>query len=413
MDAISNLLTRGVDKIYPSRGALEKVLRSGKKIILYLGVDPSGDKLHIGHTVVLRKLKQFQDLGHHVILLVADFTGMIGDPTGKKEGRKQLSLEQVRENGKFYKEQAAKVINFGGSNPVEIKNNSQWLAKLKFEEILKLASHFTVQQMIERDMFQDRIKRGDDIHLHEFLYPLMQGYDSVAMNVDLEIGGTDQTFNMLAGRKLMAQLLNKEKFVLTVPLLTDSKGVKIGKTEGNAIALTDIPSEFYGKVMSLGDDSIIPCFTLLTDQPLSEIEEIKKKVAAGENPMTFKKQLAYELTKQFNTEQSAKDAQIEFEKVHQSYDLDWMKSSLSSLPTISLDKISIGGFVSGATIAAGTVPLYVSSKSEFKRLENQNAIEILKPVTQETIKVNEQVKIEITEGDIIKIGKKTRLKVKI
>lgn len=393
MDEIENLLTRGVDKIYPSKEELEKVLRSGKKLKLYLGIDPSGDKLHIGHAVALRKLRQFQDLGHEVILLIADFTGMIGDPTGKKEGRKQLSLERVHENAKFYKEQAAKIIRFTGNNPVKTRNNSEWLAKLDFKEIIDLASHFTVQQMIERDMFQERIKRGSDIHLHEFLYPLMQGYDSVAMNVDLEIGGSDQTFNMLAGRKLTAQLLNKEKFVMTVPLLTDAKGVKIGKTEGNVIGLTDAPNDFYGKIMSLGDDAIIPCFTLLTDLPLAEIEDMKKKMEAGVNPMTFKKKLAFELTKEFNSAEEATKAESEFEKVHERGEVESV-----SAPELKID-VNDHMTVMEALVKSKVV----SSKSEAKRLLEQKATDL----NGQTITSDGEVK----KGDIIKAGKKKFLKI--
>src|SRR3989344_1186569 len=265
MDAIETLLTRGVDKIYPSRDELEKMLRSGKKLKLYQGFDPSGANLHIGHAVGLRKLRQFQDLGHKVIFLIGDFTGMIGDPSGKKDARKPLTQEQVLANAKDYKLQAQKILRFEGPNAVEIKFNSEWNKKLNFEEVLRLASQFSAQQMLERDMFQNRLKEGKEISLVEFLYPIMVAYDAVAMDVDLEVGGTDQTFNMLAGRKLHRHRLNKEKFVMTVPLLTDSSGKKIGKTEGNVIGITDPPSDFYGKIMSLADDAIINCFLLLTD----------------------------------------------------------------------------------------------------------------------------------------------------
>lgn len=393
MDAIDHLLTRGVDTIYPSREALEKVLRSGKKITLYLGIDPSGDTLHIGHAVALRKLRQFQDLGHKVIFLIADFTGMMGDPTGKKEGRKQLLLEQVHENAKWYKDQASRIIRLSGENAITTRNNSEWLAKLTFEEVIKLASHFTVPQMIERDMFQNRMKRGDDVYLHEFFYPLMQGYDSVAMNVDLEIGGTDQTFNMLAGRKLVSQILHKEKSVLTVPLLTDAKGVKIGKTEGNAIGITDKPADFYGKIMSLGDDAIVPCFTLLTDMPIDEIEAIKKST---ENPMKFKKQLAFELTKQFNDEKSAQEAQKEFETRFQKGEL-----FQSDLP-----HISIGDLTSTLTVANALVVSNIAkSMSDARRLIAEQAVyQNSEPVTSP--------KTAVKTDDIIKVGRKAvRIKV--
>lgn len=379
MDAIGQLLTRGVDKIFPSREALEKVLRSGKKITLYFGVDPSGDALHIGHAVALRKLRQFQELGHHVILLIGDFTGMIGDPSGKKEGRQQLTRDQVLANAKEYKTQASKFLEFEGEHAVEIKFNSAWLSKLSFEEILKLAARFTIQQILERDMFQERLKRQDDIGLHEFLYPLMQGYDSVAMNVDLEIGGTDQTFNMLAGRKLVSQILHKEKFVLTVPLLADAKGVKIGKTEGNVIGITDPPNDFFGKIMALGDDAVVPCFTLLTDFPMEEIERLKVQL----RPIDFKKKLAFELTKQFNSEREAQDAQKEFEMVYQQ-----KKTSEASAEKLKADSSTILEVLTKTSL----------SKSEAKRLLEQRAVERNgEVITGDVV---------LKKGDILKVGKK-------
>jgi tyrosyl-tRNA synthetase len=400
MDAIEHLLTRGVDTIYPTREALEKVLRSGKKLTLYQGFDPTGTQLHIGHAVAIRKLRQFQDLGHKVIFLIGDFTAVIGDPSGKAQSRPILSREQVLNNAKEYKRQVFKILCFDGVNPVEIKFNSEWLSKLTFEDVLKLAGHFTVQQMIERDMFQERIKRQDEIGLHEFLYPLMVGYDSVAMNVDLELGGSDQTFNMLAGRKLVAQMLKKEKFVMTVPLLTDAKGVKIGKTEGNVIGISDIPSTFFAKIMSLGDDSIIPCFTLLTDLSDNEIDSIKKLISDGANPMELKKRLAFELTKEFNSEQQAVAAQKEFEQVHQ-------KGNISDVSTLNIslthDDLTVKGFLK-KLVEAG----HLSSLSEAKRLLDAGAIKILDFKTQK-----EKAIEEIADEDIIKKGAKLFIRIKL
>src|SRR3989344_3568949 len=225
MDPITHLLTRGVDTIYPSREALEKVLRSGKKLRLYQGFDPTGTQLHIGHGVAMRKLREWQDLGHHVIFLIGDGTGQAGDPSGKMKARgKFRSREELRANAVDYEKQAGKIVRFDGENPVEILYNSDWLNALKLVDILGIAQHFSVQQLIERDMFQERMKKGESINLREFLYPLLQGYDSVAMNVDLEMGGTDQAFNMLAGRQLVSAMQGREKFVMTVPLLSDEIG---------------------------------------------------------------------------------------------------------------------------------------------------------------------------------------------
>lgn len=397
MDAIERLLARGVDSIYPSREVLEKVLRSGKKLRLYQGFDPTGTQLHIGHAVGFRKLRQFQDLGHHVIFLVGDGTGLAGDPSGKMKARGRfMSREELRENAKAYLMQASKIVRFDGDNPVEILYNGDWLTELKLEDILGIAQNFTVQQMIERDMYQVRIKAGDPINLREFLYPLLQGYDSVAMKVDLELGGTDQTFNMLAGRTLVKNMLGKEKFVMTVPLLADSKGVKIGKTEGNVIGLTDEPTEFYAKILSLGDDAIVPCFTLLTDTPLEAIEEMKQKMEKGENPMTFKKQLAFELTHEFNTEENAKKAQEEFENVHQK----------GQTPTVAEE------FVTDQT-EWNPVDLLVAakaaaSKSEARRLLEQGAVE----VNGASIK-GQVSSIKVKNNDIVKVGKKKFVKIVI
>ncbi len=396
MDAIDTLLTRGVEQIYPTKEALENVLRSGKKIKLYLGVDPSGTQLHIGHAVALRKLKQFQDLGHHVILLIGDFTGMIGDPSGKSSARKRLTRSQVLENARDYQKQAQKIIRFDGQNPIELKFNSQWLSRLNFEEILNLASLFTVQQMLERDMFVKRIKEAKPIGLHEFLYPLMQGYDSVALEVDLEIGGTDQTFNMLAGRTLMKALKDREKFVLTVPLLSDAKGIKIGKTEGNVIGLTDPPDEFFGKIMNLGDSAIIPCFTLLTDTPLEEIAKMKQAMTQGTNPMTFKKQLAFELTKQFNNEMAAESARMNFENLFQKRETSAVAEAvmINNLPQNPINIIDL--------LLAIQTKL---SKSAARRLIEQGAVEIDQTVV-DMVKTN----VTLQSGMTMRIGKKRFIK---
>ncbi|PIV45357.1 MAG: tyrosine--tRNA ligase, partial [Candidatus Nealsonbacteria bacterium CG02_land_8_20_14_3_00_37_10] len=224
---IDEVLTRGVEKIYPSKNALEKVLRSGKKVRLYNGIDPTG-KLHLGHLAVLRKLRQFQDLGHEVIVLIGDFTATIGDPTDKLAVRKPLTRQEILKNAKNYKKQIGKVLDLGKSN-LRFLYNEQWSNKLKPIDLLGIFSYFTVARLLERDMFQKRIKEGRDVLLHEFVYPVFQAYDSVAMDVDLEVGGNDQTFNMMRGRDLMRKMKNKEKFVMALKLLTDPTGKKMGK----------------------------------------------------------------------------------------------------------------------------------------------------------------------------------------
>ncbi len=271
---IKETLERGVENVYPSKEALVKVLKSGRRLRIYNGIDPTG-KLHIGHGVILNKLRQLQDLGHEIIILIGDFTGMVGDPTDKLATRKPLTRKRVLDNAKNYKKLIGKILDL---KKTKFKFNSEWLGKMTFTELIKLASEFTVQRLLERDMFEKRIKEGKPIHLHEFLYPLMQGYDSVAMNVDMEIGGNDQTFNMLAGRDLIKALKNKEKFVLTTKLLEDPTGKKMGKTEGNVVNLSDEPKEMFGKVMSITDGLIIPYFENCTRMDMAKIREYKKQL---------------------------------------------------------------------------------------------------------------------------------------
>jgi len=312
---IDEILTRGVENIYPDKESLKKILMSGKKIRIYVGFDPTAPSLHLGHTISVRKLAQFQKLGHEVIFLIGDFTAMIGDPTDKMAARKQLTKDEVLKNCKDYKKQVSNLIDFGGKNAAKLMYNSEWLAKLKFEDVLKLASNYTVQKMIKREMFDKRIKEDKPIYIHEFLYPLMQGYDSVAMDVDLEIGGNDQTFNMLVGRDLMKSLKNKEKFVMSLKLLVGPTGAKAGKTEGGVINLTDTSEDMFGKIMAYPDEFIAPAFEILTDIEMPEIKKISEAIKNGANPRDYKLKLAYEAIKIQKGEKEAKKAQEEFIKV--------------------------------------------------------------------------------------------------
>ncbi len=319
MDKINEVLTRGVENVYPTRKAFEKVLRSGKKIKLYQGFDPSMENLHLGNLVGILKLKQFQGLGHEVIFLVGDFTGMIGDPTDRVSSRKLLTRKQVLANSKTWKAQAGKILNFTGKNPAKMLFNSQWGDRVTFKDLIEITSKFTVQQMLERDFFQRRLKAKRPIHLHEFLYPVAQAIDCVEMDVDLEIGGSDQTFNMLAGRTLMKALKGKEKFVLTTKLLVDTKGEKVGKTAGNALFLNASASDMYGGVMSFPDETIIPGFELLTQVPMKSVKTMEKELK--QKPMELKKKLAFEIVKMLYGEKNAKDAEKEFERVFQKKEL--------------------------------------------------------------------------------------------
>ena len=385
---IKEALEKGVEKIYPSVGALERVLKSGKRIRLYCGYDPTAPSLHIGHAITIRKLAQFQKLGHEVIFLIGDFTGMIGDPTDKLSTRKKLTRAQINKNLKNYKKQASTLLNFSGKNPAKIMFNSKWNDKLSFMKLVDLASNFTVQQMIVRDIFRKRIKEDKLIFLPEFLYPLIQAYDSVAMDVDLEIGGSDQMFNMLRGRDLMNKLKNKEKFVLTTHLLVDSTGQKMGKTEGNMINLDEKPEEMFGKIMAWPDTLIIPGFELLTDFSMKEVGEIKKL-----KPREAKAKLAREIVSIHHSKIVALKAEKEFNRIFKE------KKAPSQIPTkkIPVKKIIIIDLLTKTNLAP--------SRSEAKRLVEQGAVKL----DNFTIK-DWQKKITPKKGVIIKVGKRRFVK---
>ncbi len=387
---IDEILIRGVEKIYPSKEKLEELLRSGKRLKLYQGFDPTGDRLHIGHMVGLRKHRQWQDLGHEVIFLIGDGTGTAGDPTGKKKTREKFfTKEELRKNAKSYLAQASQIVRFGGLNPIKIMYNSDWLDKLTKVEILNIAEHFSVQQLIERDMFQERLKAKETINLREFLYPLLQAYDSVAMDVDLELGGSDQTFNMLAGRMLIRTMKGKEKFVMTTPLLSDSDGVKIGKSEGNVIGLTDPAPELFGKIMSLGDDAIIPMFTLLTDVPMKEIESFNLKKDA----MALKKQVASIIVVQLHDKTSAEEAEKAFSNIFQK----------KEIPE-EMEEIKTGG---GELLSEVLVRNKIlSSKGEWRRLVLGKAIHDLSKnqnITDTNFKISEDLTLKIGKKRFVKV----------
>lgn len=314
-DFITEILTRGVQEVIV-RSELEAKLREGDKIKLYLGIDPTGSLLHLGHAIALRRLRDFQNLGHKVIFLIGSFTALIGDTSDKDSPRPPLTAEQIEENFKTYKKQASKILDF---SKVELKYNGDWLSKLSLKDLIELANKFTVQQMITREMYQLRLKEGKPIGLHEFLYPLMQGYDSVALDIDLEIGGNDQLFNMLAGRTLQKIMRNKNKHVLTVKLLEGTDGRKMSKTYNNVINITDSSSEQYGKVMSMKDELILPYFELCTDVPMDEIAEIARALKSGENPKNAKMKLAREIVGLYHDSKQAAAAEDEFVKIFQKH----------------------------------------------------------------------------------------------
>jgi len=387
---IEEVLSRGVEKIYPSFKDLEKIMLSGKRLRLYCGYDPTAPTLHIGHMVTLKKLAQFQTLGHEVIMLIGDFTGMIGDPTEKIGTRKKLSREEVLRNSKNYKKLTGKILKFSGLNPCRLLYNSKWLDSLSFTDLIKLASNFTVQQMIIRYMFQERIRKEKPIYLHEFLYPLAQAYDSVAMDVDLEIGGKDQAFNMLCGRDLMKVLKNKEKFVLATKLLITPEGKKMGKTEGNLIPMDENPKEMYGKIMSWPDSLITIGFELCTDLPMEEITEISNQIKKRRlNPREAKAKLAREIVTICRNKRAAQKAEEEFNRVFKEEKLP------SRIPEIKIREKALNILDLLVKIELA------SSKSEAKRLILQKGVKINNQVQDDWQKI-----IEIKKGIVIQVGKR-------
>ena len=386
---IQEILSRGVENIYPSREALEKILLSGKKLRIYNGIDPTG-KLHLGHAVVLRKLRQFQDLGHEIIVLIGDFTARIGDPTDKLSARKQLTKKQVEVNARGYEKLIGKILDLNKKPIVRFLHNEKWTNKLKPEDMLELASYFTVSRLLERDMFQERIKQGKEIYVNEFLYPIFQAYDSVTMDVDMEIGGNDQTFNMLAGRTLIKRIKSKEKFVLTTKLLVDPTGKKMGKTEENAIMLDDKPTETFGKIMSWPDELMEIGFEVLTDVSIKEIENIRRQLKEKiVNPRDIKAKLAREIVSLCHGKNMAQKAEQEFNKVFKE------KKNPSVIP-----KIHIAG-KSMPILELLVKTKLTPSKSEAKRLVEQKGVKIDGEIQNDWRK-----NIPIKIGIIIQVGKR-------
>ena len=390
---ITELLdSRLIDKLYPSRVALEKFLNSGKKLTVYHGVDPTSSSLHLGHSTNYLLLKKFQELGHKTILLIGDFTAQVGDPTGKLSQRKSLTKKQVLANLKTYKQQLGKILNFTSkTNPTQLVFNSKWLRKLSFEDLIKIAANLTVSQLLKRNMFQKRLKKGHEIYLHEFLYPLMHGYDSVALNTDIEIGGTDQTFNMFVGRDLIKKYKHKEKFVIITPLLINPKtGQKLmSKTEGDYVALDDSPNEMYAKIMALPDEVIIPCFKLCTEISIKEIKEFENTLRQRKvNPREIKAKLAREIVNLYHGPRNSLSAESEFNKVFKE------KKTPTNIPTLILKK---GEYDILKLLVDSKL---VSSRSQAKRLIEQRAID----VDGKTIS-NWKAKFLIKKPSVFKIGK--------
>ena len=388
---IEEILTRGTEEIIPSKNGLKDLMKR-KKIRLYLGVDPTSPKIHLGHLVPLKKLKHFQELGHEAILLFGTFTAQVGDPSGRDEQRKPLSSEQVKENMKTYKEQVSKFIDLSG---IQIKYNADWLQELTFSGLVKIASNFTVSRLLERDMFQRRLKEKKEVWVNEFLYPLMQGYDSVALDVDLEIGAIDQTFNMLVGRKLQRVFNKKEKFVLTTPILLGLDGRKMSKTFGNTVDIVDSSDEIYGKIMSLADNLIINYLELITDFPLEDIRKIKSDLIRKKiNPRDVKAMLGREIVNIIHGKKLAASAEKDFDKVFRKKQLP------SRIPEVRIEKTDID------ILELLVKTKLVSSKSEAKRLIMQKGVKIDGVIQKEWKKI-----IKIKKGEVVQTGKRKFVKI--
>ena len=356
-------LTRGIDEILPAGGLAEK-LEKNRPLIVKAGFDPTAPDLHVGHTVLINKMRQFQEFGHEIVFLIGDFTGMIGDPSGKNATRPPLSRDEIKANAATYEAQIYKILD---PEKTRIDFNSRWMSPMSAADLIKLASHHTVARMLERDDFNQRYKSGQSISIHEFLYPIVQGYDSVALKADVELGGTDQKFNLLVGRQLQQDFGQEPQVVMTTPLLEGLDGVqKMSKSLDNYIGITDEANEMFGKVMSISDELMWRYYEVLSFRKLDDIESLRSRVAAGGNPRDAKFELAMELVERFHDQKAAEAARKEFVARFQ-------KGALpDKIKEVSIS--SQGGSLGIAHLlkAAGLV----SSTSEAFRMIKQGAVKI-------------------------------------
>ncbi|EOR25478.1 tyrosyl-tRNA synthetase [Clostridium sartagoforme AAU1] len=396
IDEQMKIIKKGADTIVNEeelRKKLEKAAKNNKPLIIKLGLDPSAPDIHLGHAVVLRKIKQMQDLGHKAVIVIGDFTGKIGDPTGKAKGRKALTDEEVLKNAETYKTQIFKVLD---ESKTEVRFNSEWLSKLNFNDVLKLAATTTVARMLERDDFQNRYKTNVPIGVHEFFYPLMQAYDSIALEADIELGGTDQTFNILMGRTLQKTMGEEQQVAMFMPILEGLDGIeKMSKSLGNYIGVNEPANVMFKKVMEVPDNLIIKYFELATDEHPDLIEQIKNKLDSGENPRNIKLELAQIITSLYHCEVKVKTA-IEF------YNSAFTKKEIpDDVPNLTVESNKLRDIVSNLVSEK-----YVSSKKEFARLVEQGGVQI------NGEKIN-SLDINLSYDDVIKIGKKKFAKLKI
>lgn len=391
-----DFIRKGTVEIIPEEELnkkFEKSNKEGKPLNIKLGCDPSRPDLHIGHSVVLNKLRQFQDLGHRAILIVGDYTAMIGDPSGKKKTRPQLSFEETRQYGETYFRQAGKILDL---EKARVVYNSEWLAKLDLKELISLMSKFTVQRILERDDFTNRIKEQTEISLHELLYPLMQGYDSYAIDADVELGGTDQKFNNLVGRDVQRRFGKEEQVVITMPLLEGTDGYeKMSKSLDNAIGITDEPKDIFGKTMSIPDTLIYKYFELCTKLNKDELNIIKNQLESGSvNPRDFKRRLGMELVRQYYDEATAMKTIEEFDKV-------FIKKEMpDEIPEVSISENSM------KLVDLLTTTNLSESKTSARKLIEQGAVNI------DGKRINDvNLVMDIRHGMVVKVGKRKFLRV--
>lgn len=390
---IEEVLSRRVEQVLPAKGALKKLLQK-RKIRVYLGIDPTGSKLHLGHTIVLRKLQEFAELGHEAILVVGTGTVLAGDPSGRDKMRSLITEKEIKKNIRSWKKQASKILDF---SKVKIRYNGQWLLKLGLRELIQIASQISAVKLFQREMFQKRLKKGGTVWTHELLYPLLQGYDSVFLRADLEIGGTDQTFNMLIGRELEEKILKKEKFVLTCPMILGINGKPMSKTSGNCVWIEDEPLQMFGKIMSIPDKLMSSYFELLTDFSSLQIEQYKRELSLGKiNPRELKEKLAFEIVKTYHSLRAAEEAKKEFERIFKE------KKLPTEIPQVVLTdkKLNVLDLLVKTKLA--------SSRSEAKRL-----------ILQKGVKINGQIednwqKVLIIQKDmVVQVGKRKFVRVSL
>lgn len=389
MDVIDTLLTRGVAEVIVE-AELRAKLKSGRKLRLKQGFDPTKPQMHIGHAVGLRKLRKFQELGHEVVLIVGDWTAQIGDPSGRDETRQRLSAEVVQENAKLFMDQFFRVVD---RDLTEVRWQSEWFGDFDLARALDLAGRFTLGQMLQHETFRKRYEDGGKLTILELMYPMLQGYDSVAIRSDVEFGGTDQKFNNLAGRELMAQRDLEPQDILLVPLIPGTDGRKMGKSFDNTVDVLMPPAEMFGKVMSMSDDVMPLYFEVLTDAPLDEIAELKRDLAAGRgNPMDWRKRLGREIVAQFHSTAEADAAQAAFERQFQRRELP------EDIPDFAIDQaMSIVDFVVASGIA--------SSKSEVRRIMEGGGVYVITESGKARVDDPSRL-IDPADAPIVQVGKR-------